>query len=264
MSPLLVAAGALVAVGSAVAIGAATTRIAVLGLLVALVLAPFVADPLPASAVLGYRIAAAALAAFLLLLAGRVDDRPAVPPLGLPATLVASLAALAAGLGATAVGLPSFGTAEALGPALAGLVVALAPVTRARHPFRLGAGLLVLANAALLGRVALVGTPPALEGLLAGAALVAVAAGAAAAAATGAVAVPGGGGALPAKPTQRTGGAAGRPGPAPRAGSGSAAGAGTPRDIGAAAGSANAPTGSANAPTGSLRPGPGARRRRGT
>jgi hypothetical protein len=176
VNPLLVAAGTLVALGAAVAIGARGSGAASLGALVALVFSPFVADPLPSSAALAFRIVAGALAAFLLLVVARRAGSPTGSPLGLPAALATALAAFAAGLGATAVGLPSFGAAAALAPGLACLAVAVAPVARSRDPFRLGAGLLVLANGGLLVRASLVGTPPTLEALLAGGMLVAVAA----------------------------------------------------------------------------------------
>lgn len=176
MSWLLVAAGVLVALGAAVAIGARATRTAGLGALVALVFMPFVADPLPPSPVLAFRIVAGTLAAFLLVVAGRRAGDGSGSPLGLPAAVATALAAFAAGLGATAIGLPSFGADEALAAGLACLAVALAPVALTRDAFRLGTALLVLANAGLLVRGALVGTAPALEAVVAGGMLVAVAA----------------------------------------------------------------------------------------
>jgi hypothetical protein len=176
VSWLLVAAGVLVALGAAVAIGARGTRGAGLGILVALVFAPFVADPLLAAPVLAFRIVAGTLAAFLVLVAGRRSEDAGGSPLGLPAALTTAAAGYVAGLGATAVGLPAFGTPEALAPGLACLAVAVAPVALARDPLRLGAALLVLASGSLLVRTALAGVPPALETLLAGGMLVAVAA----------------------------------------------------------------------------------------
>jgi len=188
VSWLLVATGALVALGAAVAIGARGTRTAGLGALVALVFTPFVADPLPSSEVLGFRIVAGTLAAYLVVVAARHAGRGSSSPLGLPAAVMTALAAFAAGLGATAVALPSFGPAAALAPGLACLAVAVAPVALARDAFRLGTALLVLANGGLLVRAALVGTAPDLEALIAGGMLVAVAASAAVLAGTAATA----------------------------------------------------------------------------
>lgn len=196
MTALLVAAGALVALGAGFATGARRPRAASLGALVCLVFAPLVADPLPEVPVALYRIVAGVLAAFLLVLTGRRADDESGSPLGLPATLAVAAAAFVAGLGATAVGLPAFGPGAAVGAGLACLAVALPPVIRARDAFRLGTGLIVLANAGLLLRSGLSGTPPALEVVVGGAALVALAAavvalGGLASTATGDLAIPG-------------------------------------------------------------------------
>jgi len=168
---LLVAAGAVVALGAGVAIGARGSRTATGGTLVVLVFSPFLADPLPASPVLAFRIVAAVLAAFLLLLAARRAGDDEGSPLGLAAALAAAAAGFAVGLGATAVGLPAFGPTGALAAGLACLAVAIPPVLRAGSPFRLGTALVVLLDGALLLRSALVGTPPGLEMLVAGMAL---------------------------------------------------------------------------------------------
>jgi hypothetical protein len=193
---LLVAAGALVALGAGVATGARGARAASLGALASLVFVPFVADPLPEIPVGLFRIVAGVLAAFLLLVAGRRATDESASPLGLPATLATAAAAFVAGLGATAVGLPSFGPSAAVGAGLACLAVALPPVIRARDAFRLGTALVVLANAGLLLRTGLSGASPALEVLVGGAALVALAAAVlalagVAVAATGALTIPG-------------------------------------------------------------------------
>lgn len=176
MTLLLVGAGALVALGAGVATGARGARAASVGALLSLVFAPFVADPLPEIPVALFQIVAGVLAAFLLLVAGRRADEAFASPLGQPATLAAAAAAYVAGLGATAVGLPSFGSSAAVGAGLACLVVALPTVIRARDAFRLGTALVVLANAGLLLRSGLSGASPALEVLVGGAALVALAA----------------------------------------------------------------------------------------
>ena len=136
------------------------------------------------------------LAAFLVLVAARRAGDESASPLGLPATLAAAAAAFVAGLGATAVGLPAFGPSAAVGAGLACLAVALVPVIRTRDAFRLGTALVVLANAGLLLRSGLSGTPAALEVLVGGAALVGLAAAVVtlagtAATATGDLAIPG-------------------------------------------------------------------------
>jgi hypothetical protein len=173
---LAVAAGVAVALGAGVAIGARGPRTAILGALVALVFTPFTGTPIPASAQLGFQVAAAVLAAYLLLMAARRAGDPEGSPLGLPATLLGAGAAFVAGLAATAVGIPSFGSEGALAAGLALLAVALPPVIRPGDSFRLGIALVLLLDAGLLLRSALAGTPPALEGMVAGVSLVALAA----------------------------------------------------------------------------------------
>lgn len=196
MTLLLVAAGALVALGAGVATGARGARAASVGALACLVFAPFIAAPQSELPVALFRIVAGVLAAFLLLVAGRRADDDFGSRLGLPAALAAATAAFVAGLGATAVGLPAFGPDPAVGAGLACLAVALVPVIRARDAFRMGTALVVLANAGLLLRSGLSGTPPALEVIVGGAAIVGLAAAVVtlagmAATATGDLAIPG-------------------------------------------------------------------------
>lgn len=176
MNPLLVAAGAVVALAAAVAIGAREARLAVIGLLVALTFAPFVAEPLPAVLPAAFRIVAGTLAAFLLLIAVRRAEPVAASPLGLPAAAAGAAAAFVAGVGATAVGLPGFGPGGAVAGGLASAAVAAGSLALARDPVRLGIAAVTLLNAGLLLRAGLAGTPPALEALLSGLTLVALAA----------------------------------------------------------------------------------------
>ena len=175
MTALLVVTSVLAAVGAAAAIAARSPRAANLGILLALVFAPFVADPLPELPVLAFRIVAGVLAAYLLRVAGRRAGPPE-PGLGITSAVVAGAAAFAAGFGATAVGLPAFGPAAALAAGLASVAVAVGPIARSRDPFRLATSLVAMANGSFLLRAGLAGTPTALESLLAGACLVAIAA----------------------------------------------------------------------------------------
>ncbi len=175
MTWLLVAAGAVVVLGAGVAIGARDARSAAAGALVVLVFSPFVADPLPASPDLAFRIVAGVLTAYLLLVAARGAPGEAPSPLGLPAALAAAAAAFVAGLGATAVGLPAFGPGAALAAGLACLAVAIPPVVRAGTPFRQGTSLVMILEGGLLVRAGLVGTPTPLEAVIAGIALASLA-----------------------------------------------------------------------------------------
>ena len=193
MTPLLVAAGAFVAIGAAVATGARNARIASLGLALVLVAAPFVADPLPGPGPLplAFSVVAGILAGFLVFVAARRVPDGSGSSLGLPATVGAAAAGFAVGLGATAVALPRLGPDAALAAGLAACAVAIWPIAIPRDVFRLGSALIVLVDGTILLLTAFAGTPEALNGMLAGIALVALAA-AVAAVTRGAVATTGG------------------------------------------------------------------------
>ena len=177
MTPLLLVAGALAGIGAAVATGARDARIASLGVVGLLVVAPFVADPLPAPLPLAFDVAAGILAGFLVFVAARRVPDGAAPTLGLPATLAAAAAGYMAGIGATAVALPRLGPDAALAAGLAAVAVAVGPIAVTRDIFRLGPALLVLAAAGTLVLTALAGTPPPLTGIASGILIVALAVG---------------------------------------------------------------------------------------
>ncbi|HEY6571038.1 MAG TPA: hypothetical protein VIZ22_12145, partial [Candidatus Limnocylindrales bacterium] len=71
MTPLLVALAGLVAVGGIVAVSAREPRFAVLGVIIALVGAGYVADPLPSLAALAARLTGAVLGGYLIWVALR-------------------------------------------------------------------------------------------------------------------------------------------------------------------------------------------------
>ena len=147
------------------AVSVRDARTAVLGLAVAIVGAPILADPMADTTALAARVVGAVLAVYLLWIAvrdgewgtrriaprlgrGRLRSRPPRP----------SSATGPHGLGAPGLG-PSL--AQAAGFALAALAVA--PLVTGRDLVRIGLGLLLLTHGALLVRVALGGTPSALE-----------------------------------------------------------------------------------------------------
>jgi hypothetical protein len=159
VSVLAVAAGVLVVLGAVIGVAAGEARFALLGLVITLVVSPFVADPLPDTLPLAVRVVAATLAGYLLLMAARRSVGEVGTPLGIPATLAAAAAAVAAGFAPLAVGVPRLGPEIALGAGLACCVLAVPVVVLAHDAFRLGAGLVVLVSGGLLARVGLVGTP---------------------------------------------------------------------------------------------------------
>lgn len=183
MTPVLLILSVIVVVGAVTAVAAATPRAAVLGLLVALLGAAYVADPLPGPVGLGARVAGTTLGTYLVWIALRRAPR-VLPPatagrLGSGAIAVAAFVAgwlaaaglgeaLAAAAGGTGEG-PGIGNVGAtlaggslvarasLGTAFALAAVALPQVVLPRDTLRLGTGcLLLLASAGLVAN-ALVG-----------------------------------------------------------------------------------------------------------
>jgi hypothetical protein len=167
MNPALAGVVLAITVGAIVAVSVREARTAVLGLAVALVGAPILADPMADTTALAARVVASVLAVYLLWIAVR-DGEWGTSGSRLGWAAEASLAAAAAivGYGTHGLGAPALGPslAQAGGFALAALAVI--PLVTGRDVVRIGLGLLLLTNGALLVRVALGGTPAALEQLV--------------------------------------------------------------------------------------------------
>src|SRR6185295_13914235 len=133
VNPALAGVALVVIVGAVVAGSARNARTAILGLVVALVAAPLLADPPAAPLGLAARLVAAVLAGYLLWVATRGP---------------------AARTGGTLVGWPT----EAF--------LSILPVLNGRDILRIGLGLLLLLTGALLVRTSLGGTPAELEDIL--------------------------------------------------------------------------------------------------
>lgn len=176
MNPILALVALAVIGGAVVVVAARDTRTVLLALAVTLVASPLLADPLAAPLGLAARLVGAILATYLLWVvarvrggaggAGMVPSPTGGSRIGWPAEILvaagASVVGFAAhGLGATAGGPP---LASAAGFAVAALAVA--PVVSGRDVIRVGTGLLMLIDAALLVRAALGGTPGDLEQLI--------------------------------------------------------------------------------------------------
>jgi hypothetical protein len=178
VTPLLVALAGLVAIGAIVAVSAREPRFAVLGLIIGLVAAGFVADPLPSLAALAARLAGAALAGYLLWVAlRRAPAQTAGWHVGWPGATALAVVAFAAGWLAAGTLATALAATAGDGPSAAGIATALAtgspvaraalaaafalialsaaPVLVARDVLRLGIGLLLLVVAAGLVRNAL-------------------------------------------------------------------------------------------------------------
>ena len=152
MTPIAVAAAAVVVLGAVLGTGARSARVATLGLTMALLFSPFVADPLPDTLALATRLVGGTLAGYLLLVTSRRAVAPVGSPLGSLALLAAAGAAAVAGFQPSILGLARQGPEEAMAAGLACLILALPAVVAARDTFRLGASLVVALTGILLVR----------------------------------------------------------------------------------------------------------------
>ncbi|HKF84928.1 MAG TPA: hypothetical protein VKB30_04020 [Candidatus Limnocylindrales bacterium] len=181
MTPAIILLAVVVTAAGVIATSAREPRFAALGMIVALVGAAYVTEPLPGLVALAARLAGSALAGYLVWIALRGAPPPTSgwrvgwPGAGGVAIVAFAIGWLAAGSIATALAAatgsgPSVGAAAALaagspvpraalGAALALSALAAAPVLVGRDVLRLGLGLLLLlAAAGLLRNVMSVGT----------------------------------------------------------------------------------------------------------
>jgi hypothetical protein len=156
-----------VVAGAVVAVSARETRAALLGLLVALLGAALVADPLPGPLPIAARLASAFLACRIVAVAIRNLDEPTSGSrLGWPVDVLAAAAAAIIGFGTHGLGAPGLGPAEAQGAGFALGVLAASPIVSSRDVFRLGIGAILLVVGGLLVREGIGGTPSELEQLV--------------------------------------------------------------------------------------------------
>lgn len=183
MNPLLVGVALAVIAGAVVAVAARDTRTVLLALAIALVGTPLLADPLAAPLGLAARFVGAILAAYLLWIVAR--ERPELgligaptggSRIGWPADVLVAAGAGVVGFAAHGLGAPTDGPAVASAAGFALAALAVAPVLTGRDVIRVGTGLLLLMDAALLVRNALGGTPGPVEQLLTSGMLVVLAA----------------------------------------------------------------------------------------
>jgi len=167
VNPTLLAAAGVVVLGGVVCVGVREARLALAGLAVTLIVAPFIADPLPDGLALSARLVGAVLAAYLPWIVVRdPESETRGTVLGWAVDALLAGAALVIGYGAAGLGAPAAGPAEAQGAGLALIVLSIAPLAFGRDVFRLGNGAVLLVTGALLIRVGLAGTPTALEELV--------------------------------------------------------------------------------------------------
>ncbi len=167
MNPALAGVALAITIGAIVAVSVRDARTAILGLAVLLIASPFLADPLADTLGLAARVVGAVLAAYLLWIALRTAAAPTGGSrLGWAAEAAVAAAAATVGYGTHGLGVAGQGPALAQAAGFALAALAVAPLWTGRDVLRVGIGLLLLIDGALLVRVALGGTPGALEQLV--------------------------------------------------------------------------------------------------
>lgn len=184
----LILLAAVIVAGGVVAVSAGGARSAILGLAAALAASAFMADPLPDLRAIGVRVVGAALAAYPLLAVVRTGNgRTTGSRLGWPAEALLAAAVGVAGYAVgSAIAAGSVGPATdetgapvpvplALAAGLALLAITAGPIALSNDATRLGIGLVLATDAAILVLVGLLGTPDALASIAAVALIAAVA-----------------------------------------------------------------------------------------
>jgi hypothetical protein len=171
VNPALAGVALAVVLGSAVAASARNARTALFGLLVTLLGAAFIADPLPETLGLAGRLVGAVLGGYLLWIVGRgtearPDPRTGGSRLGWPTEVLIAAGAATVGFGSHGLGAPATGPAAAQAAGFALAALAIAPTLNGRDILRVGIGLHLLLGGAILVRTGLGGTPEALEQLV--------------------------------------------------------------------------------------------------
>jgi hypothetical protein len=167
VNPALVGVALAVVIGAVVAGSARNARTAIFGVVITMVAAPFIADPLAAPLGLAARLVGAVLAGYLLWVATRgYRVRTAGSLVGWPTEVFLAIAAAVVGYGSHGLGAPAGGPAVAAAAGFALAALAVLPVVTGRDILRVGLGLCLLLGGALLVRTSLGGTPNELEQLL--------------------------------------------------------------------------------------------------
>jgi hypothetical protein len=167
VNPALAGVALAVVVGAVVAASARNARTAVFGLVVTMVGATLVADPIAAPLALAARLVAALLAGYLLWVAARgARVRTGGSLVGWPTEAFLAVAAAVVGYGSHGLGAPAAGPALAAAAGFALAALAVLPVVSGRDVLRIGLGLCLLLGGTLLVRTSLGGTPDPLEQVL--------------------------------------------------------------------------------------------------
>lgn len=166
MNPALAGLTCVVVAGAVTAVSTREPRTALFGLLVALLGAALLADPLPLPLSIAARIVGAILACRLIAIAIRGDGvRTSGSRLGWPVEALAAVAAAVIGFGTHGLGAVGAGPPETQAAGFAIGALATTAIVTGRDVLRLGIGSVLLVTGALLVRQAIGGTPPGLEQL---------------------------------------------------------------------------------------------------
>jgi hypothetical protein len=183
VNPILAGVAIAVVGGAVLVVSVRDCRVAVLGVAVVLLLSAALTDPVASPTALAARALGAILGTYLLWIAARERPDVGLPPaptegsrIGWPAETLLAAAAFVAGFAAHGLGAPAQGSALASAAGFAVAALAVAPMLTGRDVLRVGLGLLLVLDAALLVRAGLGGTPDALEQLLTAGMLATVAA----------------------------------------------------------------------------------------
>ncbi|HUP54861.1 MAG TPA: hypothetical protein VM408_05090 [Methylomirabilota bacterium] len=173
MNPILAIVALAIVGGAVVGVAARDTRTVLLALVVTLAASPLLADPVSTPLGLAARLVGAILATYLLWVVARDrGDTNRLPSptegsrIGWPAEILVAASAAVVGFAAHGLGAPAGGPPLASAAGFAVAAVALTPVVTGRDVVRVGSGLLLLIDAALLVRAALGGTPGDVEQLV--------------------------------------------------------------------------------------------------
>jgi hypothetical protein len=166
VNPALAGVAAAVLVGAVLAVAARDGRTVVVGLGITLVLSPLLADPLPEALGLAARLAGGVLGAYLLWVAVRAGGLTGGSRIGWPAETMLAAAAAVVGWSTHGLGAAPLGPAEAHAAGFALATLGLVPAATGRDVVRIGLGLFLILEGALLIRVGLGGNPVAFEQLV--------------------------------------------------------------------------------------------------
>jgi len=167
VNPALAGVALAVVAGAAIAVSARNARTATFGLVIALILAPVIADPIPAAIGLAARLVGSVLAGYLMWIATRGERVQTSGSLvGWPTEILLAAAAATVGFGVHDLGVPFHGPAPAAAAGLALVALSVVPVVTGRDILRIGIGLSLLLTGSLLVVTSLDGTPGQLEQVL--------------------------------------------------------------------------------------------------